>query len=548
MMSITVVRILNSGFVVTPSPDFVHLLRDYLKRMYRYEFRKTAKRVGGAISFDSQRELKEKWCIELPNINEYRIHISYLTDFKVRFKDVKIDYLVSSLNPADKVSFAMVSSFSPRGEQPDWIEFLSTHNGQPHKALPATMGAGKTITFLAVLSEIGYRAYVMLPPFLSSRWLSEIEKFTDLDKKEYVYISGGTSLKSYMTTLEMGRNPFSIVLFSITTMRNYFRDYYINPEEFIYSPQEFFAKAGFGVRGIDEAHKELHFHFTSTLYANCSRYIALSGTLDKDNEYLCEMGERLFPEDGRCPVGDVVASTDCVVYKMYYDTWTPKHMSSMGYSHVQYENQIRFNPTIRNAYFLYLAKIVYAEFVSKIVKDSDKCLVFMATVKLADMFDEFLRENAQVKDAFSSYNVGRLRAAEDDSKCDDLDIVITTVQRTGTGTDIPGLLTVFNTIPIADSGLQRQVLGRGRPRDDINPRYIRLYSPTIRKHVQYNVESLRILNDLCTSVTMRELPGSMPNPTTWDKEQAKKTEGLERMLRNSKAKGTKARKASRRKR
>lgn len=538
-MSKGVVRILNSAFVVSPSKEMYYTLMDFLKRTYRFEFKKQGKRTNLGFVFENKRELKEKWCLEAPQLNEYRIHISYLPQFRENFKNYQIDYIIETPFEYDEVDITMQDFFSPRGEQGDWIKFLTQERG-PHLSLPATMGAGKTVTFLACAAEWGKRTGVMLPPFLADRWLLEIGKFTNLDRKEYVYITGGKMLKAYMTTLEEGRNPFKIVLFSINTIRNYIREYYDNPDEWIYSPEELFKAARFGLKGVDEAHKELHFHFMSTLFFNCARYINLSGTLDKENEFLNDMGQRLYPVEGRCPVDEVEASTNCSIYKLYFSSWIPKHRSAMGYSQIIFENQIRYHPTVKRVYFLYLAKILYAQYVSKIVKDSDKGLVFMATTKLADEFTEYLKTDKEVAPTFAKLRIDRLRAGEPDEKTHDIDLVITTVGRAGTGTDIPGILTVLNTIAISDGPLQRQVLGRGRKRDDAECRYVRLYSPHIPKHVDYHLKSLGALGDLCTNVTTYELPGAMPVPTDYDREYAAKTEAAERKARKQKgAKSTK---------
>lgn len=540
----TKVKVLTGGFVVKPSQRMYYPLQSYLIRMYRFEFNKKASRRGGSIVYETKREMKDKWCVELEDLNEYRIHISYLDEFKEHFKTYDVEYSMGIPNYGDEVEFGMMDWYEPREGQQDWIDFLTKPHPNPHLALGASMGGGKSVTFLASISKLKRRACMIIPPFLSDRWLLEALKFTTLTKKEIVYISGGPMLKSYMTTIEMGRNPFKLVLISINTLRNYYRDYYLYPDEWIYSPEDFFYAANFGIRGIDEAHKELHFHFITTLFLNLNHYIGLSGTLGKENEFLDGMAERLFPLESRVPINDVVASTEASIYKLFYGRWIPKHKSSMGYSHIMYENDIRYHPSIKEAYFLQLARITKVEFADITVEDEDKCVIFFATIKLADDFCEFLSDHEPLQKDFGRFRIGRLRAGEPDDKTKELDIVITTVGRCGTGTDIPGILTVFNTISISDGFLQRQVLGRARKRPDINCRYVRLYSTSIRKHVDYHLKSLGVLKDLCTKVTIRNLSGTMHFPTGWDFEQAKKTEGMERLARNLKKKKNKAKRKS----
>lgn len=531
-MTKAVVRILNSAFIVSPSREMHSTFMNYIKRMYRYEFKKQGRKVDKSFVYENVRELKEKWLIEAEQMNEYRIHISYLKEFRYYFKHIDIEYIIEEPCQGDEVTIEMQDWFSPRGEQGDWINFLTGEG--VHMSLPATMGAGKTVTFLACASEYGRRTAAILPPFLSDRWMLEIAKFTKLERRDYVYITGMSLLKSYMTTLEEGRNPFKIVLFSINTLRNYIRDYYENPTEFIYSPEELFRKAGFGLKGVDEAHKELHFHFLSTMFFNTSKYINLSGTLGKENEFLNEMAERLYPMKGRCPVEEAEANTNASIYKLYFSGWIPHHKSPMGYSQIIMENNIRYHPSVCKAYFSYLAKILYAEYAAIRIKEGDKALVFLATTKLADMFVEYLETESGVADAYAPFRIGRLRAGEADEKCQDLDIVVTTVGRAGTGFDLPGVLTVFNTISISDGPLQRQVLGRGRKRDDVDCRYVRLYSPHIKKHVDYHLKSLKTLGDLCTKITTHELPGAIPFPTGYDFDNAKRVQAEERAAKKAK--------------
>ena len=535
-MSKALVRILNSGFVVHPSREMIHTFKGYLKRMYRYE---TPPANAKSFKLDRRQTLKEKWCIEVEALNEYRINICYLKEFRNYFANYDIEYILETPILGDKVAIDMKSFFTPRGPQIGYKEFLVNSDGiTPHLTLPAQPGTGKTVTFLAVAAAYGRRVAAIIPPFLSDRWALEIEKFTNLTSRDYAYISGGKVLKSYMTTIEQGRNPFKIVLFSVNTLRNYYRDYYDNPDEWIYSPEDFFRAAGFGLRGIDEAHKELHFHFITTLFLNTSKYVALSGTITKEDEFLNDMATRLFPLEGRCPVDEVVASTDAAIYKLYFSGWIPKHKSSMGYSHVLFENDIRYHPSINEMYFNYIARVVYMEFVRYRRNKTDKVLIFMATVRMADAFRDYLENSPIVGKYFVDQDIGRLRAGEPDEKCDDLNIVVTTVGRCGTGTDIPGVLTIVNTIAISDGNLQRQVLGRGRERKDGNCRYVRIYSPHIQKHNDYHIKSMRVLQDLCEDIKILELPGSIPSPTGYDREEARKTENHERSIRQKKKKKT----------
>lgn len=543
-MAKVIVRILSGGFVVHPTSEMFATFTGWLQRMYRFEYSKVPVRNGRVVTYVGKNQLKEKWCIEDKKSNTYRINNSFLEEFKRHFSMYDIKYIVEPFIMGDKVEIEMQDWYKPKDDQPNWIKFLSQTRG-PHLSLPATMGGGKTVTFIATAAKIGRRTAVVIPPFLSDRWLLEIGKFTKLTDKEYCYISGGNMLKSYMATLDAGKNPFKIVLFSINTLRNYIRDYSEFPEGWLYSPEEFFAKANFGLKGVDEAHKELHFHYISTLFFNTNKFINLSGTLGKEDAFLHDMSNRLFPQDGRCPVPDADARTVCSIYKMYYSDWIPKHRSAKGYSHVLYENSIRYHPAIKLTYFKYLAKIVYAEF-QAIRKPKDKCLVFMSTIKLADEFTEYLRKDRDVAKHFLESRIGRLAAGEPDDKTLDLDIIVTTLGRGSTGLDIPGILTVFNTIPINDQYLQRQTLGRGRERDDVECRYVRLYSPSVQKHVDYHVKSLHVLNDLASKVEFHELPGSIGKPLPWEMEAAKRMEDAERKARNkNKTIGLKKRKPGR---
>lgn len=533
-MEKTIVRILNSGFVVHPNKSFRHSIRPFLERMKRYEFKRIPHyKKGEGTTYSSEREHKEDWYFFDEKTHEYRINITYLKIFREYHRGYDIDYIVETPVIGDSVDIGMADFYSPRGKQEDWQTFLVNEKG-PHLSLPATMGGGKTVTFIAVASILGVRTAAVIPPFLSDRWMLELSKFTTMNDRDFIYINGGKLLKSYMTTIELGRNMFKFVLFSINTLRNYIRDYHENPELWVYSPEEFFKACNFGLKGVDEAHKELHFHFTSTLFFNTAKYINLSGTLKKENEFLNEMAERHMPLEGRCPVEEPKAVTDCSVYKMYYSHFIPNHKSPMGYSHIILENNIRYHPSMCRAYMIYMAKILYTEFCNVRTQKSDKCLMFVATTKLADMLTDFLRTDPAVSMGFEGLRVGRLRAGEPDEKCQELDLIITTVGRAGTGFDVPGILTVVNTIAISDGPLQRQVLGRGRERDDVNCRYVRVYSPHIRKHVDYHLKSLKVLQNLSNSITYRELPGSIPYPTSYDQTHAKKIQAEERLAKKTK--------------
>ena len=88
-----------------------------------------------------------------------------------------------------------------------------------------------------------------------------------------------------------------------------------------------------------------------------------------------------------------------------------------------------------------------------------------------------------------TYKVGKVSDVEGYAG----DIIVTTLQSTGTGKDIPNVAFVGLTVSINSEQANEQVKGRARkPNDDTVPVFAYCYAQNIEKQVGYHEEKKRI--------------------------------------------------------
>ena len=378
---------------------------------------------------------------------------------------------------------------SPRGRQEEYIDFISDRT-KHIRVLPAFMGVGKTACSLFSWTQIKRKVCLVLAPALMDNWKRAAKDFLTIDPEnpdDVLCVSGGPALKKYMANLEAGHNPWKLVIFSLNTLQSFISNY--REKDYTYTPDELFAKGEFGVKCVDEAHRCMHFHMLLDMYSNIATHQFLTATLMKEDKFLSDLENTLFNMDNRC---DVDPPTNHVTLKSYgyrFLKKAPPHLGAMGYQHSKLETQIFKRKTLLKQYMLLLARIFYQDFVTT-RKDGDRALVYFATVNMVSIFTKFIK--LKIPDLV----VVKYLAGDSEEKFEGADIIVSTTKKAGTGTDIPDLTYVLQTIPISSIGENYQNVGRLRYIDDRKTTFSYIWSPSISKHLEYHRKRQRDLKPL----------------------------------------------------
>ena len=328
-------------------------------------------------------------------------------------------------------------------------------------------------TFIAMnaISKIKKKTAILILPKYIDKWVEDIHKYT-YTKPERVYIvRGSDSLIWLMEHPEEAKKDYDFFIFSMRTISNYLTEYIDVPmKDYHYlkypvEPQDLFKLLGIGVLLVDEVHQEFHNFYYSILYFTVDKVIALSATLVSDKNKMTDIHATIFPDNKR--ISNLVKLHKHVnlnVIKYYIDRGNKIGCeSNHGYSHIKFEQYVLSNSRLLKQMDTMYMKYVKRDFLD-IRQSGDKLLVFCSTVDMC-------RHLSTVIDRHCNDNGLNLKVGtyvESDSYDDmlKLDIIVSTVISSGTAIDIPGLLTVIQTISIGSMVANIQAFGRLRRRKD----------------------------------------------------------------------------------
>lgn len=518
MTSRVIVR--TGGFEVHPDNALRGDLRTYLCRMHQVEYRKKPKRQSGITLWVAEKTVKSKWYIADDDLSRVFIHWSYFEEFKRMHDYQDIDYEYLEPIKGHPCSIKMKPDYSPRDDQSNWIKYMSDGSNGHHRTLPAVPGGGKTVTDLAILSKLGMRAFILIPPYLKDNWLNAIMQFTELELGEFAYISGGKELKKAMQDVIEGTFDLKLMLVSINTFQTYLSSYQYDAT-FPFEPAQFFEEFKFGSKTVDEAHTFMEFHFRVNLHCNVPNYLNLTGTLYKEDDFLIDMQNRMYPLTGRCPVPEPTNHVALKAYQYYFAGSRPNVIGPQGYSHIMLEGELQRYPKQLDAYYLNIARVVFTDYMLK-REEGDRGLVWFAKTELADGFMEFLATNQAVAEFFSKVKIGRFRAGDGNEVFMDLDLIISTTRKSGTGVDIPNLISVTQSVNTSSKNENAQNLGRLRNLKGKPTTFSYLYCPQFPKHVEYHNKRLEELSPWVHSKVVTPLQMYIPIPDNMDLEHAMK--------------------------
>lgn len=317
-------------------------------------------------------------------------------------------------------------------------------------------------------------------------WLKSIGWVLGFDKKDVCVIRGYDDLHTIIGLGLSGNNPYKLIFFSITTLRNWIRDYQNTGEDIAgVTPRTLYEALGIGLRIIDEAHENPHALTIQNINANVARSLYLSATLVSSDPFVVKQYVKLYPYADRFKLG--TNNTHVEVYAAFYTLDNPSRVKctgSKGYSHIAYEQWMMKNPNVFGGYYELLKRLMDTMFIDR-YKPKQKALVFCSTVAFCERIANLMRED--YKDL--GFTVSDYVAKHDESVLYENDIVVTTHDSAGTGKDIPNLAFCLVSTSVGSEALNLQMLGRPRPLPkeyNEDPRFMYMVCRSIPKQLEYH--------------------------------------------------------------
>lgn len=430
----------------------------------------------------------------LPIDNGQDIKITMNPDYTVR-EDQKgvVDFIIAD----DKVNYV------------DWVKDVHSDDKKAEQTdlhsrmVGAPTGSGKTVMASFAVTTLKKRVAVAVLPKYMDKWKEDLVNLTDLTPKDIMPIQGGENLKALIAMAKNGHKLPKAIVFSLTTLRNYFKAYEEGPEAFeAYDyecpPDELLPLLGIGVVVIDETHEHLHAVYKLLSYSHVEKVIALSGTLLSPDPFIERMQLTMFPKEIR--YNKIKMKKYIKVYAISYifkDMMSAKirttNFGSNMYSHLAFEKSILKKPANTNGYMDMIAYLV-KQFYSNDREPGDKLAVYASSIEMCTVITKFLQ------DMFPDLDVRRFCEKDPYENAIKPDIRVTTLLSCGTAFDIPGLVTVIMTNSIKSPTSNLQVLGRLRHKEGKDMKFVYLFCEQIRKQVDYHFDKRELFAEKSSSI------------------------------------------------
>lgn len=419
--------------------------------------------------------------------NEYRFSIEILRDFmltlgsnQVKREEIKVtqdrNYDISSLNLRfNKTKYKL------RDYQKKYSKLLISQNSSNIQLVDLRTGYGKTLISMDAIVKLNYRLGILILPKYIDKWISDVKDITDVEDEDIFVVQGGDSLVELM---EEEDHTYKIIIFSMRTIANYIKQYEDTVFTYPVKPGDLMQHLGIGTLLNDETHQEHHALFKASLYFEVRKLIGLSATLVSNQKETDNMYRVLFPDKKRLSnliEYEKFINVKAINYKLEH-TRGIHYQRQQGYNHNLYEQSIMRNNILLRDYIEMILYYTAESYISR-CKKGEKLLIFMASVRMCTIVRNYIANKYEDLDV--------RRYVEDDpyENLMEADICVTTVLSAGTAVDIPGLISVIQTISISSLQANLQAVGRLRKLKDTEVWYYYVYTRDIGK--QYKMHKDR---------------------------------------------------------
>ena len=497
------IEINNFNYVVTlPSMRHYRIISYMLARLSTYSFRydyRTKRTV---------RELDKIYAGSIDHKLEYRFHINTLKDFMLTLGNngIRKDDLIIIRNglfkPAE-LNLSINKEYVLRVHQDGYQAALLQPDAPTFQLVDLIMGGGKSLIAMSTAIELNMRTMIMVLPKFIQKWKNDVLNLTDVKEEEIAIIQGSGKLNKIVSEFQSGTAKYKFIIISIRTIHNYIKAYEncTDSDEFTYltKPETLLEIMKVGIVINDETHLEFHSVFRSVLYFDTYKFIGLSATLEDTDRNQRRMYDIMFPSNARIS-GLLEHKPYVYVYGIRYELSDTKYVNyrrPQGYSHNLYEQSILHSNVFLRDYIKMINHYVKIGFIDRKEK-GDKCVIFVASVRLATLLTNKLRAQ------YSYLDVRRYTEDDPYKNIIEADLTVTTVLSAGVALDIPNLITLISTISVRSIKSVKQLYGRLRDIKGKEVRYYTLFSKSIPNQVSCYDSNKEQLYPLAYSWSLQE--------------------------------------------
>lgn len=396
--------------------------------------------------------------------------LTHTDDFMLRIVDI-----VCNDDRQEECSCIMV-------DHPDHLyivdDYIVTHN---------------TVCSVATASRIG-KPTLIITSGLLSQWWKEILSKSTLKKHEIWFIQGADSLKKLFEAKEEYK-PKMI----IASTRTFFM--YVTRQKLPYiefpTVDEFVKRFGIGVKIVDEAHMNFHANLTIDLLTNIEHNLYLSATFERSNKDGARIFNKVFPAEVK--FGEHLQTKHaraCMIgYTLGREIPDRAYLTKEGYNQALYEIHIGRDKNLRYEYYRKVLNTTIEQYYLPNRKPGQKCMFICMTTGTMKGIATHIRYK------YPHLNTITFSGDDDDDLITpDVDVVVSTIKKSGTGRDIRGLKVCANLMSFKSSPLSKQVFGRLRPIPDEVPIFLDFYNANIPRHVEHAEVRRQIYMKLATRI------------------------------------------------
>jgi superfamily II DNA or RNA helicase len=426
---------------------------------------------------------------------EFRYHIGQFKPF--------IDFLESNFITKDMYTVEYKELYEPvqiivnlldkwilRDYQDNIQDFIIRHelNDNRSRLVALETGAGKSLTSLATISKIKTRTAIIILPAYIEKWSYDVINYLDTNPKKIVQIQGSPQLKGLIDLAKENKLDYDFIIISLRTIQNFYKDYEDNKdmeeEGYGCNPEDFCKLLSIGTIIVDEAHQHLHAIFKLLIYTHVPRVIALTATMISDNPMISKMQHIMFPKEIR--INNLVKKKYKKVYAITYD-FIPEHIKRIktteygntNYSHNAFEKSIIRSASILNNYLKLIYGILKVAYLDDYIVN-DKMIIYASSIDMCTRITTYLQRFLPDKD------IRRYVESDPYENIINGEIIISTILSAGTAFDIPNLRVILMTTNIQSPVSNLQTLGRLRELKDRDVKFYYIWSPSIKKQVDYH--------------------------------------------------------------
>ena len=466
----------NFNYVVNiPSMKYKYIIDQMLRRLSTYGFRydyKTKRTV---------RELSRVYASEVDHKMEYRFHINTLKDFVLTLGNngltkENVEIVRNGLFKPDSLDLEINPKYKLRPHQVEY-ENLTIDGTHTFKLVDLIMGGGKSLISMSSVVRLNMVTVILVLPKFMDKWYSDVLELTNATKEDMTIINGSKKLTKVTNQVMTGDKKYKFFIISVRTMYNYIKAYEtLDEDEFDYpvTPDQLLETLKVGIVVNDETHMEFHSVFRSVLFLNTHKFIGMSATLEDNDKTQTRMYNIMFPGDSR--ISGILKHVPYVdVYAVRYSLRDTKYITfkrAQGYNHNLYEQSIMNSSVLLRSYIDMIEYYIKEGYISRKVK-GDKCVIYVASVKLATILTNYLYET------YTELDVRRYTEDDPYENIIEADMTVTTVISAGVALDIPNLITLISTISVRSVKAIKQLYGRLRNIEGKVTRYYTLYTKDI---------------------------------------------------------------------